>query len=77
MMMASFLFKQKAREALKGNWQNALVVTFFACIFSTIAQVLQTVTMADVQRVVNSLSAALSMLPEGSQLTSFSSSRPL
>lgn len=66
MMMASFLFKQKAREALKGNWQNALVVTFFACIFSTIAQVLQTVTMADVERIMQSIAYAASSLPQGS-----------
>lgn len=65
MMMASFLFKQKAREALKGNWQNALVVTFFACIFSTIAQVLQNVTLADVERVMQSIAYAANLLPQG------------
>lgn len=64
-MMASFFFKHKAREALRGNWQTALVVTFFAGIFTTVAQVLQTVTMADVERVMNSILYAASTLPQG------------
>ena len=69
MMMASFLFKQKAREALKGNWQNALVVTFFACIFTTVAQVLQRVAMADVGRVMDSITYAATSLPQGAMTT--------
>ena len=69
MMISSFLFKQKARQALRGNWQTALVVTFFAGIFATLAEVLQSVTLADVQRVMSSLNAALSVLPEGASLT--------
>ena len=69
MLLNSFLFKQKARAALKGNWQTALVVTFFAGVFSTIAQVLQSVTMADVQRVADSLTAALSILPQSGDIS--------
>ena len=69
MLLNSFLFKQKARAALKDNWQTALVVTFFAGVFSTIAQVLQSVTMADIQRVADSLTAALSMLPQGGEIS--------
>lgn len=65
MMMASFLFKQKAREALRGNWQTALVVTFFACVFTTIAQVLQSVSLADVERVMSSILYAAGSLPRG------------
>ena len=64
MMMASFLFKHKAREALKGNWQTALVVTFFTSIFATIAQVLQSVTMADVEQVMQSIAYAANSLPQ-------------
>lgn len=64
MMMASFLFKQKAREALKGNWQTALVVTFFAGIFGTLSQVLQSVTLADVQRVMDSIRYAAGNLTQ-------------
>ena len=69
MLLNSFLFKQKARAALKGNWQTALVVTFFTGIFSTIAQVMERVTLTDVRRVTDSLSAMLGSLPEGAQLT--------
>ena len=57
MMMGSFLFKQKAREALKGHWQNALVVSFFAGVFLTIAQVAQTVALQDVQAVISRIPA--------------------
>jgi len=69
MMIGSFLFKQKARQSLKGNWQTALVVTFFAGVFATLADVLQSVTLADVQGVMNSLSAALSALPQDGSMT--------
>ncbi len=37
MQFATYVFKQKAREALKGNWQTALVVSFFAGIFTLAA----------------------------------------
>lgn len=70
MLMGSFLFKQKAREALKGNWQTALLVSFFSGIFATVAQVLRNVTLSDVQRVMNSLSYAMGDLPQDGQLTS-------
>ena len=33
MVLGSFYFKQEARRALRGNWQPALVVTFFSGIF--------------------------------------------
>lgn len=69
MMMGSFLFKQRAREALKGNWQTALVVTFFSTALVTLAQVLQSVTLADVQSVLNSLQAYLSTLPQTGELS--------
>lgn len=59
MMMGSFLFKQKARQVLRSNWQTALVVTFFSGIFLTISQVVQSVGLADVQSVMSSLSFAL------------------
>ena len=47
MMMGSFLFKQKAREMLKGNWQTALVVSFFSGVLLTDAQVRQSVSFKD------------------------------
>jgi len=67
MMMGSFLFKQKAREALKGNWQNALLVTFFSGVFVTIAQVLQTTVLQGVQSAMDSLTYLMGTV--GAQLT--------
>lgn len=65
MVLGSFFFKHRARIALKGNWQNALVVTFFASILVTVAQVLQSVVMQDVNGLMSSLSYALQTMPEG------------
>lgn len=67
MMMGSFLFKQKAREMLKGNWQNALVISFFSGVLLTIAQVLQSVMLKDVQSVMDSLTVLMGTL--GGELT--------
>lgn len=47
MVLGPFYFKQKAREALRGNWQNALVITFFSGIFLTLCGVLQTLWLPD------------------------------
>ena len=47
MVLGSFYFKQRAREALKGNWQTALVVTFFSGTFLTIASLLQALWVPD------------------------------
>ena len=65
MVLGSFFFKHRARIALKGNWQNALVVTFFASVLVTIAQVLQSVVTQDINGIVSSLSYALQSMPEG------------
>lgn len=65
MMLGSFFFKNKARRILQGKWQTALLVTFFAGIVMTLAQVAQTVSLREVQSVMNSLSAALNSMPEG------------
>ncbi len=67
MMMGSFLFKQKAREMLKGRWQNALVISFFSGVFLTAAQVLQSVTLKDVQSVMDSLTLFMGTM--GAELT--------
>ena len=75
MMIGSFLFKQKARAALKGNWQNALVVTFFAGVFLTAAQLAQSVALKDVQAVVNSLQALMGTL--GTEMTNAQSQQVL
>ena len=65
MMLGSFFFKHKARQALKGNWQTALLVTFFSGIFLTVAQVAQSVTMQDINPLMSSLSMTLGSMPEG------------
>ena len=69
MLLNSFLFKQKARAALKGNWQTALVVTFFTGVFHTVSKVLERVTTADIRRVTDSITSALSVIPEGAELS--------
>ena len=71
MMMGSFLFKQKARETLKGNWQNALVISFFSGVLLTITQVLQSVTLKDVQSAMDSLTVMMGTL--GAELTNVQS----
>lgn len=67
MMVGSFLFKQKAREALKGNWQTALVVSFFTSVLLTAAQVAQSVALKNVQAAVTSLQMMMGTL--GAELT--------
>lgn len=67
MMMGSFLFKHKAREMLRGNWQNALLVSFFSGVFLTISQVLQSVTLKDVQSAMDSLTVLMGSL--GTEMT--------
>lgn len=69
MMMGTFLYKQKARQVLRGNWQTALVVTFFSGVFVTIAQVVQSVGLADVQSMMGSLSLALEGVAGSAGLT--------
>ncbi len=45
MMLGSFYYKTKAKEALKGNWQTAMMVAFFSGILTTLLQVLQLVLL--------------------------------
>ncbi len=47
MMIPSYYFKLWARKALKGNWQTALLISFFASIFVTVLQVLLSVLTPD------------------------------
>ncbi len=47
MMLGSFYYKIKAKEALKGNWQTAMLVAFFSGFFGTVLQVLQLVLLPD------------------------------
>jgi hypothetical protein len=43
MMLGSFYYKGKAKIALKGNWQIAMLVAFFSGVMTTLLQVLQLV----------------------------------
>lgn len=45
MMLGSYYYKGKAKEYLKGNWQNAMLVAFFSGILGTVLQVLQLVLL--------------------------------
>lgn len=45
--MNTWYFKDWARRALKGNWQTALVVTFFAGALGTLLSVLQSLWLPD------------------------------
>lgn len=45
MMVGSYYYKLKAKEALKGNWQNAMLVAFFSGVLGTVLQVLQMVLL--------------------------------
>lgn len=47
MVLGSYFFKNRARTALRGNWQTALVITFFAGVFTTITSVLQALWVPD------------------------------
>lgn len=48
MMIPSYVYKLKAKQALRGNWQTALLVSFFSGIFLTALSVMQTMTLPDV-----------------------------
>jgi uncharacterized membrane protein len=41
MMLGSYYYKTKAKQTLKGNWQNAMLVAFFSGILGTALQVMQ------------------------------------
>lgn len=70
MMLGSFFFKNKAKRILKGQWQTALLVTFFAALFLTASQVAQTVNLRDVRAALSSLSYAMQTMPETISLES-------
>ncbi len=54
MILGSFYFKQKAKEALKGNWQTALLITFFSGLFMTVSSLLESAAFPDVLAYVGS-----------------------
>ena len=67
MRIGPYLFKQKARTALQGKWQDALVITFFSSIFVTIASVVQSKMMEGVMAVANRVSVFMTNV--GAEMT--------
>ena len=70
MLLAPFYFKQRAKRALKGNWQTALLVTFFSGVLLTALSVMQTMCFPDVLTylsygMVNELAAEMQKVPMG------------
>lgn len=53
--IGSFYFKMKAKSALKGNWQTAMLVAFFSGIFTMALQVYQARFMSLSQQQINGL----------------------
>lgn len=62
MMLGSFFYKTKAKEALKGNWQTAMLVAFFSGILSTVLQVLQLVLLPSQMSVASPEAYAMELL---------------
>jgi len=57
MIISPYVFKTRALRALKGNWQTALLVSFFSTLPMTIVQLYQTTQLPDVSGML-SLEAA-------------------
>ena len=53
MFVSPFVFKSKAVRALKGNWQTALLVSFFASLPFTLVQLVQATKLPDLSRLVS------------------------
>lgn len=62
MMLGSFYYKAKAKEALRGNWQTAMLVAFFSGILTTVLQVLQLVLLPDQMSFLSPEAYALELL---------------
>lgn len=62
MMLGSFYYKTKAKEALRGNWQTAMLVAFFSGILTTVLQVLQLVLLPDQMAFLSPEAYALELL---------------
>lgn len=65
MVLAPFLFKARALQALKGNWQTALLVSFFSGILTTVMSVLSAMLVPDpaLYPAPEALMAALEAVP--------------
>ena len=66
MVLAPFLFKARALQALKGNWQTALLVSFFSGVLTTVLSVLSAMLVPDpaLYPTPEALMAALEAVPQ-------------
>lgn len=64
MILGSYYFKYRARKALRGDWQTALLVTFFAGFLVTVLNVVQSLAFGEAEAILNSLMLALSAEPQ-------------
>ena len=65
MMVSPYVFKTRALRALKGNWQTALLVSFFASLPFTAVQLFQATQLPDVSRMLSmeAAQAAVAAVP--------------
>ncbi|MCL1854369.1 MAG: DUF975 family protein [Clostridia bacterium] len=65
MVLAPFIFKVKAVQSLRGNWQTALLVSFFQGIVSTAISILSSTQVPDFTAMTNweQLWAAVESIP--------------
>ena len=66
MRIAPYIFKSKAIRALKGNWQTALLVSFFSSLPLTLLQVVQTKVLPDISQLTSqeAMRAAVLAIPQ-------------
>ncbi|NLI21074.1 MAG: DUF975 family protein [Clostridiales bacterium] len=65
MIVSPYVFKSRAMRALRGNWQTALLVSFFASLPTTLLQLVQATRMPDLTRLgsFEAMQAALLAVP--------------
>ncbi|HNW86665.1 MAG TPA: DUF975 family protein [Candidatus Limiplasma sp.] len=70
MFVSPYVFKSKAARALKGNWQTALLVSFFASLPFTVVQLLQATQLPDLTQSVGyeAMRAAVAAIPQSTWL---------
>ena len=66
MRIAPYIFKSKAIRALKGNWQTALLVSFFSSLPLTLLQLAQARLLPDISRLTTqeAMRAAVLAIPQ-------------
>jgi len=66
MNVSPFVFKTRAMRALKGNWQTALLVSFFASLPMTLLQLVQQTRLPDLTRArdYEAMAALIQAIPD-------------